>query len=75
LIANRILDLCKERKLTISKLATLSGLHHSTIDNIIVGKSKSPELRTICRIATGFGMTPSQFLDFPELTETQVEDE
>lgn len=75
LITKRILDLCKQRRITLNKLATLSGLNHSTIENIVKGKAKNPTIRTICLISRGFEITPSEFLDFPELTETLLDDE
>ena len=43
----------------INKLATLSGLRQSTIDNILRGKSQTPKVRTLHKIATVFGMTLS----------------
>ena len=74
-ITKRILDLCKERDITVNKLATLSGLKQSTLENIIIGNTKSPGLRTLHRISQGFGMSVSQLLDFPELETVQFEDE
>ena len=74
-IKKRILILCKDRNITINKLATLSGMKQSTIDNIIKGNTKSPGLRTLHRISQGFGITLSQLLDFPELNETLFEDD
>lgn len=71
----RIQQLCKSRKITINKLATLAGLKQSTIDNIIRGKSKNPKVRTLHRIANVFGMTLSEFLDFPELNDYSIDDE
>lgn len=73
--ALRIRQLCKDRKITINKLATLAGLKQSTIDNIIKGKSKNPKVRTLHRIANVFGMTLSEFLDFPELNDYSIDDE
>ena len=73
--ALRIRQLCKDRKITINKLATLAGLKQSTIDNIIRGKSKNPKVRTLHRIANVFGMTLSEFLDFPELNAYSIDDE
>ena len=73
--ALRIRQLCKSRKITINKLATLAGLKQSTIDNILHGKSKNPKVRTLHKIATVFGMTLSELLDFPELNEYSIEDE
>ena len=73
--ALRIRQLFKSRKITINKLATLAGLKQSTIDNIIRGKSKNPKVRTLHRIANVFGMTLSEFLDFPELNDYSIDDE
>ena len=73
--ALRIKQLCEKRGITINKLATLSGLKQSTIDNIIHGASKNPKVKTLHRIAGTFGMTLSEFLDYPELNEYSVDDE
>ena len=75
IITKRILGLCKERNITVNKLATLSGMKQSTIDNIIKGNTKSPGLRTLHRISQGFEMTLSELLDFPEMNETLLDDE
>ena len=53
----------------------MSGLKQSTIDNIIRGTSKNPTVRTLHIIAGTFGMTLSEFLDFPELNEYSADDE
>ena len=73
--ALRIKQLCAKQGITINKLATLSGLKQSTIDNIIHGASKNPKVKTLHRIAGTFGMTLSEFLDYPELNEYSVDDE
>ena len=73
--AIRIRNLCRERNITINKLATLSGLRQSTIDNILRGTSKNPKVRTLHKIATVFGMTLSEFLDFQELNDYSIDDE
>jgi transcriptional regulator with XRE-family HTH domain len=74
-ISKRILDLCKERNITVNKLATLSGMKQSTLENIIRGNTKSPGLRTLHRISQGLGINLSELLDFPEINELQMEDE
>ena len=75
IITKRILDLCQERKITVNKLAALSGMNQSTLENIVKGNTQQPGLRTLHRLSQGLGMTLSQFLDFPEIEETQLEDE
>lgn len=75
LFALRIRQLCSKNKITINKLATMCGLKQSTIDNIIRGTSKNPKIRTLHIIATTFGMTLSEFLDFEELNNYSPDDE
>lgn len=75
LFALRIRRLCSQHGITINKLATMSGLKQSTIDNIIRGTSKNPTVRTLHIIAGTFGMTLSEFLDYPELNEYSADDE
>lgn len=74
-IIKRLKELCAERNITINKLATLSGITQSTIDNLVRGKTKNPKLKTLHKIAIGLGMTVSELLDFPEMNETAFEDE
>ena len=74
-IANRIAALCKERGLSINRLATMSDVKQSTIDNIMHGASKNPGIQTLHKIALTFNMTVSEFLDFPELNEFSFDDD
>ena len=75
LYALRIKQLCAKEGITINRLATLSGLRQSTVDNIIRGTSKNPKVRTLHKIAVVFNMTLSEFLNFPELNEYPIDDE
>ena len=74
-IGIRISQICQERGITLNKLASLSGLRQSTLDNIAKGNSKNPTLRTLHRIAVGLNMTVSELLDFDEMNETAFENE
>lgn len=74
-IIKRLADLCTERNITINKLATLSGITQSTVDNLMKGKTKNPKLKTLHKLSVGLNMTVSQLLDFPEMNETVFEDE
>ena len=75
IIANRIIALCKERRLSINRLASMSNVKQSTIDNIIHGASKNPGIQTLHKIALTFNMTVSEFLDFPELNEVSFDED
>ena len=74
-IAKRIYQICAENQITLNKLASLSGLRQSTLENIVKGNTKNPTLRTLHRIAVGLNITVSQLLDFDELNESVIEDE
>lgn len=70
----RIKDLCGRRGIAINKLATMSGVKQSTLDNIVRGLTKSPGARTLHKIASAFGMTLAELLDFDELNNYCFED-
>ena len=74
-IKKRISELTAERNITINKLATLSGLTQSTLEDIMNGRTKNPKLKTLHRIAIGLDMKLSELLDFPEMNETKFDDE
>ena len=74
-ISKRLVSICKERNLTINKLATLSGITQSTVQDLITGRTKNPKLKTLHKIAIGLNMTVSELLDFPEMNETLFDDE
>lgn len=74
-ISHRLLQICEERNITVNQLSTLSGISHTTIHDLVTGKSKNVKLKTLHKIAIGLDMTLSQLLDFPEMNETIFEDE
>ena len=74
-VIKRLTALCAERDITVNKLATLSGITQSTVDNLIKGKTKNPKLKTLHKSAVGLDMTVSELLDFPEMNEIAFEDE
>lgn len=74
-IALRLTDLCKERNITTNKLATLAGIRQSTVNNIMSKNTRNPKVKTMHKLAVGLGMTISELFDFPEMNETQFEDE
>ena len=71
----RIRKLCAERGITINKLASMSDVRESTLDNIVQGNTKNPGVKTLHKIALAFNMTPAEFLDFQELNEYSFEDD
>ncbi len=72
-VKNRILSLCEEKRVTINKLATESGVAPSTIKNILYGKSKNPGIVTIKMLCDGLGITLTEFFDTNEFVNLEQE--
>ena len=72
-IANRLLTLCSHRKMTINKLAHVSGISPSTIKNILYGKSRNPGAVTIKILCDGLSITLSEFFSTPEFDALEQE--
>ena len=75
MIAKRIWDLCNARGIAINKLASMSGVNQSTVDNIVRGVSRNPRIMTLHKIAYGLNMTVSEFLDCKETNEMTFEED
>lgn len=75
LYVKRIRALCKSRGISVNKLATMSGVKQSTLDNIMRGITKNPRVKTLHMIALAFNMTLAEFLDFDELNRYSFDDE
>lgn len=72
-VKNRIMDLCNERRMSIHKLATESGVPPSTIKNILYGKSLNPGIVTIKMLCDAFNITLTQFFDTEEFKRLEQE--
>ena len=57
----RILELCNENRITVNKLATLSGITQSTLSNIVGGRNNSATVTTIKKLCDGLDITISEF--------------
>lgn len=72
-VKHRILFLCEEKKMTINKLSTESGVAPSTIKNILYGKSKNPGIVTIKMICDGLGVSLLKFFNTDEFDDLEQE--
>ncbi len=66
LIANRIIDICNERNITVGKLCTMAGATGSTVSDIMNGVTKNPGVLTIKKLCDAAGISLSEFFDTPE---------
>ena len=69
----RILELCRERNLTVNKLSGMCGLTQSTLNNIVSGRNNSATVSTIKKICDGLEIPILQFFDCPLFEELEQE--
>ncbi len=62
-LANRILYYCHINNLNINSLADKCLISQSTIENIMLGNSKNPKLKTILKICEGLNIELKDFFD------------
>lgn len=62
-VINRIKQMCKERKISVNRLANISGIAPSTIKNILYGVSKNAGIVTIAKICDGLDISLREFFD------------
>lgn len=62
-VKERILELCREKNISINKLSTISGVTQSTVNNIVSGRNRSTTISTIKKLCDGLGITIEQFFD------------
>lgn len=61
----RILELCREKGITVNKLSIICGITQSTLSNLVLGKNKSPTVSTIKKICDGLEMPIVEFFISP----------
>ena len=64
-VRERIAELCEEKHITINKLANISGITQSTLNNIMRGRNHSTTISTIQKICDGLEITVTDFFDSP----------
>lgn len=72
-VKERILQLCGERSLSVNKLATISGVTQSTLNNIVSGRNNSATVSTIKKLCDGLGITLGEFFSTPVFDSLEQE--
>lgn len=72
-VAQRILELCRERNIAVNALANISGVSPSTIYSMLNQKSKNPGVVSIKKICDGLEITVREFFDSPLFDEKEQE--
>ena len=72
-VKERILQLCKERNLSINMLCTISGVTQSTVNNIVNGRNNSTTISTIKKLCDGLEITLGEFFSAPRFDGLEQE--
>ena len=62
-VANRLLQLCEEKRLSVNALAILSAVPPSTLKNVINGGSKNAGVVTIKKLCDGLEISLREFFN------------
>ena len=69
----RVLELCKERGITVNKLSTLCGITQSTLNNITSGRNNSATVVTVKKICDGLDISIRDFFLSPLFDDLEQE--
>ena len=72
-VRKRILELCNERGITVNKLATISGVTQSTLNNIVSGRNNSATVSTVKKLCDGLDISILDFFSSPLFLELEQE--
>lgn len=72
-VAQRIMQLCEERDITINALGNLAGISPSTIYSMLNAKSQNPGIVTIKKLCDGLEVTLGEFFSTPEFDALEQE--
>lgn len=72
-IAKRIIELCRERSMTVNALANASGVSPSTVYSMLNEKSQNPGVVSIKKLCDGWEITLKEFFDSPVFDDLEQE--
>lgn len=72
-VRERILELCRERDITVNRLCTLSGVTQSTVNNLVSGRNRSVTISTIKKLCDRLDITIQAYFDSPLFQQLEQE--
>ena len=72
-VAQRILELCAERGITVNKLSTISAVTQSTVNDIVNHRAQNIGIITIKKLCDGLEITITDFFDTPTFRSLEQE--
>ena len=72
-VAQRIMELCKSRSITVNTLANDAGVPPTTIYSMLNTKSRNPSIVTIKQVCDGLDISLREFFDSPIFDDLEQE--
>ena len=72
-VRERILELCRERDISINRLSSMSGVTQSTVNNIVSRRNRCTTISTIKKLCDGLGITIEEFFHSDLFRELEQE--
>ena len=72
-MANRILELCRQKGMSLNSLANLSAVPPSTLKSIMNGDSKNPGIVTIKMLCDGMEISLADFFGTQDFVTLEQE--
>lgn len=72
-VAKRIQNLCKERKIRTNELANISGVTPSTVYSLLDERRRDVSVITVKKLCDGLEMTLGEFFSTPEFDALEQE--
>ncbi|MGN1137817.1 MAG: helix-turn-helix domain-containing protein [Ruminococcus sp.] len=72
-VANRFVELCKERNIKINELANISGVTPSTAYSMLDANRRDISILTIKKFCDGLEITLGEFFSTPEFDNLEQE--
>ena len=69
----RIIELCNQRNITVNKLAIISGITQSTLNNIVSGRNNSMTVSTIKKLCDGLEISVIDFFNCDLFSDLEQE--
>lgn len=72
-VSERILELCRQRGITVNKLSTEAAVRQSTVNDIINGTTQNAGIVTIKKLCDGLNITLTDFFSTPAFENLEQE--
>ncbi len=60
-VRERIIELCRQRDISVNHLSTISGVTQSTVNNIVSGRNHSTTVSTVQKLCDGLEISIAEF--------------